>query len=633
MLIQNDMSVEPKTKTLCGRLFNLLRPPPKMTITEWAEKNRIVSSEETSSPGPWYSERVPYTVGIMDAISDIKTEKVIVVTGAQMAKTNCAIMNPIGFYMTYDPCPIMVVQPTIAMGHTFSGKRLTPMLRDTSCLRGKVAMEKSRSTENKILEKSFPGGYIVIAGANSAPSLKSRPVRVVLFDEVDEAPQDLAGQGDPVELAVARTYAYPNRKVVLASTPTLKGKSRIESAYNDSSKERWSHKCPHCGEWSQYSWQRLVFDVMKMSCPYCETLHTRIEWEKNGGKWIAENPDHEVRGFHVNALDSQGSWDKLVTKWIEANKYSKAGDHSKLIAFVNTVLAETWEERGEVIESHALEKRREVYQAQIPDGVCVLTMGVDVQDNRLAIEVVGWGLDFESWGIEYIEIFGDPRKGDVWIRLDEYLAKSWAYGNGKRIQIRRAAVDTGGHMTPQVYAYCKARQSRGVYPIKGMGGDKVPLTRPSVKNKEKGLFMVGVDGIKSDIMTWLKNEIPGSEGYCHFPKDEDNIPINGYSADYFDMLTSEKKLLVRNKKGYPEYQWHLSAGKRNEGLDCRVYARAALRIMLPNDNASLRNMHYSEPWASASVARGSNQSAVTPTTAKSKRAKKNQLGRNNGLSL
>ena len=624
--------VEQKTKTVCNRMLSVLRPPKKLTIAEWAENERIVSGEETSVPGPWYADRVPYTVGIMDAISDIKTEKVVIVTGAQMAKTNCGILNPIGYYITNDPCPIMVVQPTIAMGATFSGKRLTPMLRDTPCLRGKVAMEKSRSTENKILEKSFPGGYIVIAGANSAPSLKSRPVRILLFDEVDEAPQDLAGQGDPVELAIARTNAYPNRKIVLASTPTLKGKSRIDAAYEDSTKERWSHKCPHCGEWSQYSWPRLKFDEAKMSCPYCNELSARQEWERDGGKWIAENPDHDTRGFHVNALDSQESWEKLITKFIEAKRLSKAGDHSKLITFINTILAETWEERGEVVESHALEGRREVYNAPLPDGVCVLTMGVDVQDNRLAYEVVGWGMGFESWGIEYSEIFGDPRQGDVWNRIDDLLSRTWSYGNGRRIQIKRVAVDTGGHMTPQVYAYCKARQSRGVFPIKGAGGDKLPLTRPSSKNREKGLFIVGVDGIKSDIVSCLKIEHPG-DGYCHFPKDKDGIPVNGYDPNYFEMLTAEKRVILRDKKGFVRYEWHIIGGKRNEAFDCRIYARAALRIMSTKDDIMLKRIYLSEPWASAPVAKESNQGIVTPTKKIKAQVSINQKAREKGVNL
>jgi phage terminase large subunit GpA-like protein len=625
------MPIPEKSYALGKRLQSIIKPPPKITISEWAEKERVVSSEETSAPGDWHSDRVPYTVGIMDAISDPKVEQVVVMCAAQMGKTNAGILNPIGYYITYDPCPIMVVQPTIAMGETFSGKRLTPMLRDTPCLRGKIAPEKSRSPDNKILEKSFPGGYIVIAGANSAPSLKSRPVRVVLFDEVDEAPDNLAGQGDPIELAFARTNAFPNRKKVLTSTPTTKGKSRIEAAYNDSTRERWSHQCPECKEWSQFSWQRLDFETMKMSCPFCNGAYSRREWEAGGGMWVAENPEHSTKGFHVNALDSQLTWDNLVEKWADAQRLAKKGDYSKLITFINTILAETWEIRGEVVESHALETRREVYSAEVPDGVCVLTMGVDVQDNRLAYEVVGWGLGFESWGIEYAEIFGDPRGGDVWNRLDDLLARAWSYGNGKRIRISRVAVDTGGHMTPSVYAYCKARQSRGVYPIKGQAGDKLPLTRPSKQSREKGLFIVGVDGIKSDILSWLKLGQPGN-GYCHFPKDDDDIPIRGYDATYFEMLTAEKRVIVQKKNGFSVYEWHKAAGARNESFDCRVYARAALRIMSPKDDIMLKRIYTAEPWAGQT---GEKKSVITPGPGKRKKqiTGKNRIAQGKGIEL
>jgi phage terminase large subunit GpA-like protein len=258
-------------------------------------------------------------------------------------------------------------------------------------------------------------------------------------------------------------------------------------------------------------------------------------------------------------------------------------------------------------------------------------MGVDVQDNRLAYEVVGWGLGFESWGIEYAELFGDPRREDVWKRVDELLARAWSYGNGKRIRISRVAVDTGGHMTPSVYAYCKARQSRGVYPIKGQGGDKLPLTRPSKESREKGLFLVGVDGIKADILSWLKIGQPG-DGYCHFPKDNDDIPIRGYDATYFEMLTAEKRVFVQNKKGFGVYEWHKAAGARNESFDCRVYARAALRIMSPKDDIMLKRVYMAEPWAGQSE---ENKAVVTsePNKRKKQVAGRNKIARGKGIEL
>jgi len=446
----------------------------------------------------------------------------------------------------------------------------------------------------------------------------------------------LAGQGDPVELAVARTNAFPNRKIVLVSTPTVKGKSRIEAAFIDSTQERWMHKCPEpeCGEWSPFNWRRLVFDEIKMSCPHCEKLYTREEWEESGGKWVAEKPEHEVRGFHVNALDSQIPWDELIAKFAEAQRLAKAGDHSKLITFINTILAETWEERGETIESHVLETRREVYGAELPDGVCVLTMGVDVQDNRLCYEVVGFGLGYESWGIEYAEIFGDPRQGEVWNRVDDLLARTWSYGNGKRIRISRVAVDTGGHMTPQVYAYCKARQSRGVFPIKGQGGDRLPLVRPSKENREKGLFIVGVDGIKADLVSWLKVGNPG-DGYCHFPKDSDGIPINGYDSIYFEMLTAEKRVIRQDKKGFARYEWIKPAGTRNESFDCRVYARAALRIMAAKDDIMLKRIHLTEPWLGQvdTEKNDASKNIVAVNSKKKEQISRNQRAREKGITL
>jgi phage terminase large subunit GpA-like protein len=368
-----------------------------------------------------------------------------------------------------------------------------------------------------------------------------------------------------------------------------------------------------------------------MGCPYCGEFFSRSEWEKGGGKWIAENPEHVVRGFHVNALDSQMTWETLISKWVAAQQLAKKGDYTKLKSFINTILAEEWEIQGEVVESHALETRREVYTSEVPDGVCVLTMGVDVQDNRLAYEVVGWGLGFESWGIEYAEIFGDPRRGDVWNRLDDLLARTWSYGNGKRLRISRVAVDTGGHMTPAVYAYCKARQPRGVYPIKGQGGDKLPLTRPSKESREKGLFIVGVDGIKSDIMSWLKIGQPG-DGYCHFPKDMDDIPVRGYDTAYFEMLTAEKRVVVQNKRGFSTYEWHKAAGARNESFDCRVYARAALRIMSPKDDIMLKRIYLAEPWAGQT---GEEEPVAVPEPGRRKKqvASKNKIARGKGIEL
>lgn len=626
------MKLIPKDEALYYQIFALFKTPPKKTILDWAKEERIISREESSSPGPWHSDGVPYLDEVMTAISDPRIEKIVMKFAAQMGKTNAGILNVLGYYITYDPCPIMIVQPTIRDAQSFSLMRINSMIRDTPCLRKKIDVEKTRSSKNKVLEKSFPGGYFVVSGANSASSLKSRPIRILLIDETDEMPEDLEGQGDPIELAIVRTNAFPDRKIIETSTSTIKGHSKIETAYDNSTREHWTHKCPKCGKWSQFIWTRLDFASLKMGCPYCEEFSTRKDWEKEGGKWIADNPGHNVRGFHVNALDSkQMTWETLISKWTEAQQLAKNGDFSKLKTFINTVLAEEWELKGEILDSHSLESRREVYEAELPDGVCVLTMGVDVQDNRLAYEVVGWGLGFENWGIEYGEIFGDPRLGEVWNRLSDLLSRAWSYKNGKRIRLSRIAIDTGGHRTTETYNYCLAKMSRGVIPIKGVTGDRAELIRPSKNKREKNLFLVGVDSIKYDWASWLKVAVPGDK-YCHYPKDKDGIPVLGYDTTYFQMLTAEKRIVVRNKDGFSAYKWIVEAGVRNESFDCRVYARAALRILSSRDDLLLKKIHLSEPWAEQSEKKKA--VSVTAETGKHiKKMSKNQRARAQGIDL
>lgn len=594
------------TVSLFSRLIEVIKPPPRLSISEWAEQNRVLSSEEAAAPGRWQNAVVPYAVEIMNAISDTTVREVVMMTSAQAAKTNI-LLNVVGYHIHLDPCPLMIVQPTIELGESFGSKRLTPMLRDTPCLQGKVPDEKSRQPGNTIREKIFPGGYITVAGANSAPSLKGRPIRIILFDEVDEAPENLAGQGDPVKLAQIRSTGFPNKKMVLASTPTIKGHSRIETAYTNSSREHWTHRCPSCGEWSAFSWRRLVFENLMMTCPFCGSLHTRREWLNGGGRWIADNPESDVRGFHVTAMDAPTlTWQELVNEWVEAKRLSDGGNHSALITFINTRLAETWALPGEVIETHALENKREVYNAEVPDGVCVITMGVDVQTNRLAYGVWGWGLGFENWLLEYGELWGDPRQGEVWNRLDELLARAWRYTSGGSLKISRTAVDSGdGNMSLLIYTYCKARETRGVYAVKGQNGDKIPMTRRGKSKYSNNLIMVGVDGIKADLTSWLKAGKPG-DGLAHFPIGKEGESVRGCDSVFFDMLTAEKRVFVQNKKGYGSYSWE-KVRARNEALDVYVYARAALRLISNRDDLYLKRQHIAAPWlANRSAAPQSN---------------------------
>ncbi|MBJ6362111.1 phage terminase large subunit family protein [Paenibacillus sp. GCM10012307] len=550
----------------------LVAPPPLLTVSEWADDRRRLSPEASSEPGQWRTDRAPYQRGIMDAINDPYIETVIVMSSAQVGKTEF-LLNMIGFHIDYDPAPIMLVQPTLDLAQAYSKDRLAPMLRDSPALRGKVKDVKSKDSGNTLLHKIFPGGHITMAGSNSPASLASRPIRILLLDEVDRYPVSAGTEGDPVSLATRRTETFWNRKRVLVSTPTIKGASRIEFAYNDSTMEQWCLPCPSCGESQPLKWEQLDFDSVHMACKECGALHGEQEWKDGKGQWIARQ-ESEVRGFHLNALASPWKrWSEIIRDFKEA----KRGGPEMLKSFVNTVLGETWEEEGEQLEEEELMKRCEEYNADVPEAVKILTAAVDVQDDRFEIEVIGWGAGKESWGITYHKIFGDLRQPEIWAELDQFLLRTWENKNGLRFAIACTCMDSGGHYTTEVYRFCAIRESRRVFAIKGQGaqnGEYVPLINGNSRTpREKAvLFKIGVDEGKGKVFSSLKIEDAGP-GYCHFPSG------NGYNAQYFKGLTAEK-LQTRYKSGVAYRVWK-KVRDRNEPLDLRVYNTAALEILNP----------------------------------------------------
>jgi phage terminase large subunit GpA-like protein len=517
---------------------------------------------------------------IMNAISDEETETIIVQSSAQVGKTEL-LLNVIGYHMHQDPAPIMLVQPTLDLAEAFSKDRLAPMIRDTPALREKVR-SKSREGGNTLLYKSFPGGHVTLSGANSAPSLASRPIRIVLGDEIDRYPDEAGDEGDPVELVTKRATTFFNFKRLLVSTPTIKGASRIEEFYLDSSMEQWYLPCPSCGTYQPLSWKQLKFDYdpvekrctrAELACKHCGVLHLEREWKSGSGEWRARRKNKQMRGFHLNELASP--W-KRWTRIVEDFKSAERGGPSKLKVWINTSLGETWEERGTGVDSDSLIKRREIYNA-IPDQVVLLTCGVDVQDNRLEYEVVGWGSEAESWGVQYGVIMGDPGQRYVWDMLDKQVVKApFLRADGERMTVLSTAIDTGGHYTKQVYTYCCARESLRVWAIKGKGGMGIPfIGRPKRRNDEGAwLFILGVDVGKDTLVSRLSIKFPGP-GFCHFPE----LARAGYDEDYFNGLTSEHRV-PRRVDGRITYKWELKAGSvRNEPFDCRNYASAALEII------------------------------------------------------
>ncbi|MGJ0848272.1 phage terminase large subunit family protein [Tissierella praeacuta] len=561
-----------KTVKLFSNIAKVLAPPPKLTVSQWADKYRRLSREASAEPGQWRTDRAPYQREIMDAVNDPKIEKVVIMSSAQVGKTEL-LLNVIGYYVDYDPAPMMLVLPTLDLAEAFSKDRLAPMFRDTPAITDKIKDNKTRDSNNTLLHKKFPGGHITLVGANSPSSLASRPIRIILADEVDRYPHSAGDEGDPVDLAEKRTTTFWNRKKIYVSTPTIKGLSRIEDEYENSTKEEWNLPCPDCGNYQPLKWSQIKFEDATMECDYCKKRYSEMEWKAQKGVWIAREHHANTRGFHLNELASPWKrWETIIAEFKKAKRSKET-----LQVWVNTALGESWEEPTET-DSEELIKRREVYNADVPKGVLVLTAGVDVQDDRLEIEVVGWGLDKESWGIEYKIFYGDPGQNEVWNQLDEYLTTEFKFEDGSGLMISIACIDSGGHFTTETYKFCKPREHRRIFAIKGKGGPGIPIVGKATRNNREraALFTIGVDQGKQLLVTRLKTEFEGP-GYCHFPREKEK----GYNEAYFEGLTSERRV-IKYSKGRPKVEWIKKEGVNNEPFDLRNYATAALEILNPN---------------------------------------------------
>lgn len=560
-------------------------PPPEMTVSEWADAERRLSSEASAEPGRWRTDRAPYQRGILDSINDPSVKMVVVMSSAQVGKTEF-LLNMIGYHVDYDPAPILLLQPTVDMAQAFSKDRLAPMVRDTPALRHKVSDSKAKDSGNTILHKSFAGGHITMAGANSPASLASRPIRILLADEVDRYPISAGSEGDPLNLAKKRTTTFWNSKVVAVSTPTVKGASRIEALYEDSTQEHYCLPCPECGEYQPLRWRNIIFESCSHACEHCGAESEQDDWLNQAGEWIAQNDHSSVRGFHLNELVSPWRrWADVIEDFKQAKKSPET-----LKTFVNTSLGETWEEEGETVDSTGLLARREEYASDVPEKALVLTAGVDVQDDRLEVEVIGWAEGEESWSIDHRVIRGDPAQQEVWNDLDSILDSRYQHESGNDLHIAATCIDSGGHHTQQVYDYCKTRKHKRVFAIKGVGGAGRPVvSAPSKKRtgrskRQVDLFTVGVDDAKGLIYSRLRICEEGA-GYCHFPLERDE--------EYFAQLTAEK-VVTKFVKGFPRREW-VKTRARNEALDLRVYALAALRILNPVYGSLKRQLAPEQP--------------------------------------
>ena len=530
-----------KTRNMIKECLRVLKQPPLVSVLEWANQYRVLDTTSSKEVGQFNVERTPYMLEIYKQITKGSTKQVTLMMAAQLAKSEL-IINIILRYAHLEPCPMLIVQPTDEMARSFSKERLQPAITH-SVLSNIIKDPNKKDSGNTVTHKMFPGGFIALVGANSPAKLAARPIRNIFLDEVDRYPKSAGNEGSPILLAKKRTSTFDDiTKHIITGTPTLKGSSEIEDEYNNSSQAEWYIPCPSCKKEQTYNWGQIKFEQdgsnIRMVCSHCGKEFREKEWKRNNsknGKWIHKFPEKTFNlGYRLSALASPfRSWESIVQEWLEIK-----GDVEKLKAFINTVLAETFEEeyKGKLDAKKLIKRTREKY-SYIPDKVLLLTAGVDIQDGWIAIEIVGWGAGYESWGIAYYTLTGNMNQSDIWNRLDEILNREFSYKNGDKLKIYSACIDTGGHYTQNVYDFVSPRQTiRRIIGIKGLGGENVPVNNGfrRTKNNEIDLLSVGSNALKDIVISRLDARV-NEEGYCHF-----NGEVGfGYNLEYFKSLTAE----------------------------------------------------------------------------------------------
>jgi len=570
-----------------------LRPEQPLTVSEWADKHRRLSSKASAEPGPWRTNRTPYLKEPMDCLSTTSTvQRVVMMFAAQTGKTECG-SNWLGYVIAHAPGPMLLVQPTVEMAKRLSKQRLESLISETPCLSERIAPSRSRDSGNTMFSKEFAGGMMLLTGSNSAVGLRSTPCRYIFCDEIDAFPADVDGEGDPVSLAEKRATTFARRKILLTSTPTVKEFSRIEAEYERSDQRRFYVPCPCCDamqwlKWPQLNWQKNDPATASYECEVCRERFAEIHKPAmlRRGEWRATAPsDGKTAGFQLSGLYSPLgwlSWADMVDDFLRAKT-----DAPMLKSFVNTRLAETWEEDfASKVSADVLLERCEPYKAGVlPDGALAVTIGVDVQGgggsagDRLAVSVWAWGRDEEGWLIDHQEIHGDPCRPEVWKQLDLLVLHDWEHVSGGKLRADVVAIDSGGHATAEVYQYARERAGAGVIAIKGQSQrGKPPIGKASkvdinaqgrTLKRGAAVFPVGGDTVKTTLFGRLKHNERGP-GYLHFHAQT--------GAEYFEQLTAEKQAL-RYVKGFPVREWVKKPSARNEALDCLVYAYAALNRM------------------------------------------------------
>lgn len=572
---------------------------PRLTGSEWADRYRVLSAESSAQPGPWRTDRVPYLREILDAGCDRETQDGTIVKCSQSAGSE-VLLNMIGFFMDQEPCPILAIQPNVTpMAEAFSKDRVAPMIRDSPRLQGKVKNPRARDSGNTVLHKTYQGGQLTIAGANSPAGLASRPIRVVLADEIDRWVSSAGSEGDPLSLAEKRQVTFRHRKKRFkVSSPGNEGESRIEKEWALSDQRHYYVPCPHCGHEQPLEWRdtggkpdirpgkgeyRLCWDkvgdgddvVHKPETAYyvcreggCVIEETSKAWMLANGKWVKHNPTSRRAGWHIPGfLSPWVRWSEIATEFL-----AKKDDQEQLKTFFNTTLGLLFVGMGEELNVDRLGDRREAYNAEVPMGVGLLTAFVDVQEDRLEVDVRGWGAKEESWHIYLQRIWGDPDAPAVWEQLEAIRQKAWKHESGAELRIRVMMVDSG-YKQDSVFQYVKPRQGQGVYASKGVDNAKQPLSRASRANRDGvKIFTFNPVTFKDILFSRLKRKTAGA-GYMHFGPEA----TTGADDAYFLQYGAEKR--VQTWKGAKPSVSYKAVRKRNEAIDHYVGNLIALRSL------------------------------------------------------
>ena len=603
----------------------------RLTVSAWADKHRYLSTTASAEAGPWRTSRVPYAREIMNVLSTRHpAQRVVFMKPSQIAGTEIGL-NWCGYVIHKAPGPMIMVLPDERMAERNSKTRIQPMIDACDPLRQRIRPPRQRDSGNTVLTKEFPGGFLAMVSARSPNNLRMLPCRYAYMDEIDGYPIDAGGEGDPIELVITRTRTFAKRKVFMTSSPTIRGTSRIEKEFENSDKRRYYVPCPSCQHFQTLRFENLKYvsgepDSVYYSCENCryKIKNHHKTWMLQRGEWRAENPGAEAVGFHLNALYSPVgwlSWAEVVSMWELAQR-----DVTKLKTFINTILAETWHEKGEAPAWESLYRRREQYKiGTVPAGGLFLTAGADVQKDRIEVETVAWGRDMQSWSVDYTVIPGDTSSSAVWRQLDNYLDQSFPHERGLSLKIMRMGVDSGFN-TQFVYQYARqyAHTAR-VIATKGMDALQSALGHPKavdldlngkVIKRALKMWPVGVSMLKVELYRYLaqqpplKDGEPFPRGYCHFPE---------YDEEYFRMLTGEQMKRKENRRGFTTHEW-VKVYERNEALDCRIIARAAA-ASLGYDRITEKQLRALENQLNIDTEPTASQAETAPATAAAPRAK------------